>query len=430
MDFKTAEQFLTSLINYERTALTYNELKLERFRKLLRDLDNPERKLKNVILVAGTKGKGSVCHFLESALQHCELKTGHFTKPHLLSVCERIKVASQPIAQSDFARILTKIRPLVKKHNATYFETITATAFLYFLENNLDYTILEVGLGGRLDATNVTQPIIAVITLIGFDHIETLGNSLKKIATEKAGIIRNNSYVVCSKQRPMACNIIKEKVLKTNSQLCLIGRDLKITNEKLTETSSHFTIQFNNTRSDFTIPVIGRHQIANAATAIGVLKRLNELDNRIRWDKVKQGLKAVKIPGRCQIVQRYPIVMVDVAHNPDSAQALSETVQEIFKKDVILIFGASKDKLVNEMLKILLPITKKLILTKADSPRACLPKELVKIVEPYSIPYIVTESVKKAIGEGLRKVAPDEMVVITGSFYVAGEALRHLKTRI
>uniref|UniRef100_A0A7C6EAP2 tetrahydrofolate synthase n=1 Tax=candidate division WOR-3 bacterium TaxID=2052148 RepID=A0A7C6EAP2_UNCW3 len=426
MDFKAASRFLDSLINYERITGSYDDFKLDRFKSFLKDLGNPQQDLKNVILVAGTKGKGSVCHFLESALHHCGLRTGHLTKPHLISVTERIKVATKPIPEPDLARLLTKIKNLIQKHKVTYFEAITATAFLYFLENNLDYTILEVGLGGRLDATNVTEPIISVLTLIGLDHVEILGDSITKIASEKTGIIRNNGYVVSSKQRPMAWNIIRKKIAETNAQLFLIGRDLKIENEKVTNAGGEFTAKIDKNRFNFTIPVLGRHQIENACTALGVLQRLLTLDKRINWDGITQGLQKVKIPARCEIVRRNPLIMVDVAHNPDSALALNQTIQDCLKKDVVLIFGASKDKLVSEMLKTLLPISKRVILTKAKSPRACPPKELEKIVEPYSIPYKITKSVKEAIGEGLKKVTEDEMIVITGSFYVAGEALQRL----
>lgn len=426
MNFQEANQFLNSLINFEQTAPTYCEFKLERFLGLLKDLDHPEKQLKNVILVAGTKGKGSVCHFLESALHHCGLRTGHFTKPHLISVTERIKVATQPIPEPGLARLLTKIKTLIKRHKATYFEAITALGFLFFLENNLDYTILEVGLGGRLDTTNVTEPIISVLTLIGLDHLEILGHSITKIALEKTGIIRKNGYVVCSKQRPMAWNIIKKRIADTNAELFLIGRDLKIENEKVTSDGSRFTIKIDKNRLDFTIPVLGRHQIENAATAIGVLQRLMTLDKRITWDGIAQGLQKVKIPARCQIVRRKPLIMVDVAHNPDSALALNQTIQDCFKKDIVLIFGSSKGKLVDEILKALLPISKKVILTKAKSPRAFEPKELFKLVEPYSIPCRITKSVREAIGEGLRKLNEGEMVVVTGSFYIAGEALQIL----
>lgn len=430
MNYKEANRFLDSLINYERTAPAYNDFKLERFRNLLKDLDNPHKKLKNVILVAGTKGKGSVCYFLESALQICGLKTGLFSKPHLVSVRERIKVRFKPIPESDFARLVTRIKAKVNKHRCTYFESITATAFLYFLENDLDYTILEVGLGGRLDSTNVTEPIISVITLIGFDHTEVLGDSLYKIASEKAAIIHNNGYVVSSKQRPMALRIIKKRIKDTESKLFLIGRDLKISRRKTSINGSKFLVRFDKTKRDFNIPVLGKHQIANAATAIGVLQRLTALDKRINWHKIAPGFKKVQIPARCQIVSQSPLIMVDVAHNPDSTLALNQTIQDIFNKDVILVFGASKEKLVSEMLKILLPITNKVILTRTDSPRAYDPKDLAQLIEPYSIPYKITNSVKAAIGEALKTVSQNEMIVITGSFYVAGEALQILKTKI
>ncbi len=429
MDFGEANRFLDSLSNYERVVPTYNDFKLERFKNFLKDLGSPEKRLKNVILVAGTKGKGSVCHFLESALHSCGLRTGHFTKPHLISVCERIKVLTKPIAEPDFARLVKKVKPLVVKHKCTYFETIAAMAFLYFLENDLDYTILEVGLGGRLDATNVTEPVVSVITRIGLDHTEILGDSISKIAPEKAAIIHPNTYAVISEQRPMAWRIIKKRLLDTNSQSFLIGRDLRIRDVKLSNEGSRFTAKFDDNEIDVTIPVLGKHQIDNAATAVGVLQRLMIADKRITWDGISQGFKKTQLPARCQILRKEPLIMVDVAHNPDSALALNQTIQDIFKKNVILIFGASKGKLVDEMLKILLPLANKVILTKAKSPRTYDPKDLAQLVEPYSIPYQITESVAKAIGEGTKKVNPDEMVVITGSFYIAGEALKLLKSK-
>jgi dihydrofolate synthase / folylpolyglutamate synthase len=426
MNFKQALHFLDSLINYERTPRSYNNLKLNRFRNLLKDLGNPEKKLKNVILVAGTKGKGSICHFLESALHNCGLRTGHFTKPHLISVCERIKVLTKPIPQSDFARLMTKVKPFVIKYKCTYFETITAMAFLYFLENDLDYTILEVGLGGRLDSTNVTNPIVSVITRIGYDHTEVLGKTIAKIAMEKSAIIHNQTYVVSSNQRPTALKLIKKRVKYNHSKLFLISRDLKIKNEKVTMSGSKFGIKWDKTEREFNIGVVGRHQIENSATAIGVLQRLMVFDSRINWQGISQGFKKVNIPARCQIIQKNPLIMVDVAHNPDSAISLRETIRDIFHKKIILIFGASKEKMVKEMFKILMPITKKVILTKAKSYRAYDPKDLAKFIEPYVIPFQLTKTVKEAIGEGWKKVAKNEMIVITGSFYVAGEALKIL----
>lgn len=427
MNFKQALHFLDSLINYERIPRSYDNFKLDRFRNLLKDLGNPGNRLKNVILVAGTKGKGSICHFLESALNNCGLRTGHFTKPHLISVCERIKVLTKPIPQSDFARLVSKVKPAVIKHKCTYFEVITAMAFLYFLENNLDYTILEVGLGGRLDSTNVTNPIVSVITLIGYDHTEVLGKTIAKISKEKAAIIHNQTYVVSSNQRPTALKLIKKRLIDTGSELFLIGKNLKIKNEKVTIAGSKFRIKLDKEERELNIPVLGRHQIENAATAIGVLQRLMVFDTRINWQGIYQGFKEVNIPARCQIVQKKPLVMVDVAHNPDSAISLRKVIQDIFHKKIILIFGASKEKMVKEMFRILMPITKRVILTKANSFRAYDPKDLAELIKPYSVSYQLTKTVKEAIGDGLKKVSKDEMIVITGSFYVAGEALQILK---
>lgn len=419
----TAEQFLLSLINYERQVSPYYDFKLTKFQRFLKAIGNPQHKLANVILIAGTKGKGSTAHFIEAGLRATGCKTGLFTSPHLLSIRERIKVNNKKIPPKEFNRLANKIRNTIKKTKnleITFFEAITAMAFLYFVEQKVDYPILEVGLGGRLDATNVVNPKIAVITRIGYDHTDILGKTLTKISSEKAGIIHPKSYVVIAQQRPSALKVIKNRIKKFGNNFCEVNKSIKV---KILKTSLSGTEFDTDKFGKIKLKVLGKHQVENCCTALAVFDYLKTQDPRINTEKIKQGLANVQIPARCQIVNFEPITIIDGAHNPESCQALSEVINELIKTKVIIIFGASQGKLVNQMFRILAPIARQFILTQSQNPRHIPVPELAKLLSPYKIPYLLSNSVRDAIK--LAKLQPQKLpIVITGSFYVAGEAMR------
>ncbi len=417
----SANKFLDSLINYERNTTVNYKFKLDRFRSFLQSIGNPQKNLKNCILIAGTKGKGSTAAFLDSALRACRLKTGLYTSPHIFSLRERIKVNGKEIPQRDLDRLVNKIKKPARKFNITFFEAMTAVGFLYFLEKRLDYTILEVGLGGRLDATNVVKPTVTVITRIGYDHINILGKTLKKIAHEKAGIIHSGSYVVLSQQRPAALKAIKNKIQTAKTKYFDTAKEIRIIKTKTDITGSLFTIQ---NKGKYGIKLLGKHQIENACTAIGVLSYLQSKDRRITEKCIKNGLKNTQILARCQIISKNPVIIVDGAHNPESVSALYQIIYNIIKRKVIIIFGSSQGKLVKEMLKILSPVTEQFILTQSKNLRHIPVSELADILKPYKIPFVITNSVKKAVEKEMELAKRKTPLIITGSFYVASEALK------
>jgi dihydrofolate synthase / folylpolyglutamate synthase len=417
----SANKFLDSLIDYERNIAVNYKFKLDRFRGFLQSIGSPQEKLKNCILIAGTKGKGSTAAFLDSALRACGLKTGLYTSPHIFSASERIKFSGREISHNDLLCLVNKIKSPARKFDITYFEAMTAMAFLHFLEKKPDYTILEVGLGGRLDATNVVTPLISVITRIGYDHTNILGKTLTRIAREKAEIIHSRSFVVISQQRPTALKVIKNKVRTTNSKYFDTAKEISIIKAKTDITGSVFTIK---NKGRFGIRLLGKHQIENACTAIGVLSFLQSKDSRITENCVKEGLKNTQMLARCQIISKNPLIIVDGAHNPESVSALNQVIHNIIRKKVVVIFGSSQGKLVKEMFKILSPVTEQFILTQSENPRHIPVSELADILKPFKIPFITTKSVKKAVEKGMELAKRKTPLIITGSFYVASETLK------
>jgi dihydrofolate synthase/folylpolyglutamate synthase len=299
------------------------------------------------------------------------------------------------------------------------------------LEQKIDYTVLEVGLGGRLDATNVVNPKVSIITRIGYDHIETLGKTLVKIAQEKGGIIHSGSFVIISPQRPSVLKIIKDKIQATHNQYYNVGKGLKVADIKATLSGVQFTVKDNNgIINKYQISLIGKHQIENACTALAVLRHLKETDIRITDNDIKKGLAEAKILARCQVVSKRPLIMVDSAHNPESAQSLYNVIHGIIREKVIIVFGSSRGKLVQEMFRILAPVIKQFILTQSENPRHIPSSELAELISKYSIsiPFQTTENVSDAIKQALNLSKGKIPIIITGSFYVAGEALITLKS--
>lgn len=423
-------KFLNSLINYEKLVKYDYDFKLANFKNFLKSIGNPEQNLKNVILIAGTKGKGSTATFIESCLRACGLKTALFTSPHLVSIRERIRVNNKPISQRDIDRLVNKIKPQAERYKITFFEAMTAIAFLYFLEKQVDYTILEVGLGGRLDATNVVNPKVAVITRIGFDHLNLLGRTLKKIAQEKAGIIHPQSFVVISKQKSSALKSIINKIKENKNPYYYIPEKITIKEMLSNLDGCKFTFQEQNQNTKtYQIRVIGKHQIENALTAWAVLNYLKKHEVRITEQGIKKGLAKANPLGRCQIITQHPLIMVDSAHNPESAQSLYHIIHDIIKQKVIVVYGSSEGKLVSRILDILSPITKRFILTQSQNPRRIPIEKLAKICRQKSLSYQTTETVKDAIKLAKHLSKNRIPIIITGSFYIAGEALAYFKNK-
>lgn len=410
--------------------------KIDRMQHFMALLGNPQDSYK-IIHVAGTKGKGSVSALCASALKAQGYKVGLYTSPHMQEFTERIQVNGIEIPQDDVARLVEVMKPVIQQvPEITTFELTTAMAFLYFAELKVDVAVLEVGLGGRLDATNVVTPLVSVITSISYDHTAVLGNTLGKIAFEKGGIIKPGRPVVIAPQRESARKKLLALSKERESPLTEVGKHFlfepiehslegqtlavwKQTNSKFMDDpaglmSSAFS------RLTLRIPLLGYHQVINAATAYAALMVAAEYGLPISSEAIQQGFASVSWPGRFELLFQNPTVIVDSAHNTDSAERLSQTLDDYFPgRRVILVFGVSADKDVKGMLNALLPKVDKVITTQSIHPRAMSAHELLNYVNAYTVPTEAIVPIEDAIQAAVDQVGEDGLVLITGSVFVA-----------
>jgi len=369
-------------------------LSLGNVKVLLRKLGNPEKSLK-VIHVAGTNGKGSVCAMIASILREAGYKVGMYTSPHLKDFRERFLINGVKISEKELVRCFQIVNLFIT--NQTFFEVITAMAFLYFNDKNVDFLVLEVGMGGRLDATNVVNPLVSVITNIGLEHQDYLGNTVEKIAYEKAGIVKEGKPVVTGASGA-ALNVIKKVAKERNAPLSLVKPIRKIP-----------------------LRLKGDFQRINASIVWETIKVLNkEYNLKVNNSKIKKGLLKTKWPGRLEFISSN--VLVDCAHNPEAVKALKKELIKIKKnyKKIYLIIAMLKDKDYKTMLKELLPLANGVILTKVKIPRALEPKVLAKYVGKN---YIIIEDAKKALRYAKEIAKKDDLIVVTGSIYLVGEVI-------
>jgi len=381
MDYEGALKYILSFTDFERSpAILYSaaNFDLRRMEELLGRLDNPHLWARS-IHVAGTKGKGSTVAMIASALGASGYRTGLYISPHLHTFRERISIDGENIAEGELATLVHRLQPEVEAVNRrhaygelTTFEILTAIAFTYFREREVDFQVLEVGLGGRLDATNVVKAEVSVITSISLDHAEVLGDSLAKIAGEKAGIIKTGAIVVTSPQRREAEEVIKEACRQKGARLIAVGRD--VTWKKLAGDLLGQSLQVKGQADSYnlTIPLLGDHQLANAATAVAALEALG-----LPAESIAAGLAKVHWPGRMEILRHDPLFLVDGAHNADSARRLKEAIEKYFNFDrLILIIGASSDKDIAGIAGELASLTSFAIVTRSRHPRAVAPSLL------------------------------------------------------
>ena len=433
MDYQQAVDYIYSFIDYEQTPkLRYNadNYDLRRLEELLTRLDNPHLKAR-AVHIAGTNGKGSTAAMIASALTAAGYTTGLYTSPHLNDLRERIRVDEELISEKEFIDLVARLKPEVEAVNqrATYgqlttFELLTALAFAYFKLKGADFQALEVGMGGRLDATNVISPEVCIITSISFDHTQALGHTLSKITTEKVGIIKPGSTVVTSPQPDEVDRVIKDTCLNCGARLVRVGSD--VTWQSLGFNFDRQLLQVQGILGSYelSIPLLGQHQLVNAATAVAALEVLAGKCFNIPPSSIIEGLAQVSWPGRFQILSRHPLVVVDGAHNPDSALRLKQSLEQYFNFDrAILVIGASSDKDIAGIVSELFPLFDKVIVTRSHHPRAMAPVPIVAEFARHGVKTQVVETVPEALSLALSLAGNRDLICVAGSLFVVGEAI-------
>ena len=437
LSYEQALDFIFSYVDYEKHArLQYDAatLDLGRTVRLLSFLGDPQKSFRSVH-IAGTKGKGSTAAMAESILRAAGFRTGLYTSPHLHTFRERVRMNGQLLSRDEVVALVECSRSAVEAvEGITTFEIITALAFLHFAQSEVDWAVLETGLGGRLDATNVVLPAVTAITSLSYDHAYVLGNTLALIAGEKAGIIKPRVPLVCAPQADEALEVIESVCSRRQAQLILVGRDWSwqrtaadLTGQELNvvETAETHGRAETQTYERLRIPLLGKHQLLNATVAVAITETLRRQGVEIPRHAVYKGLSRVRWPGRLEVLQQHPFMVVDGAHNPDSITKLAAALKESFPYDrLVVIFGVSGDKDIDAMLGTLVPECDLLITTMARHPRAADPRDLAGRAVPLLAPgklLSVSENVAGAVEQGLAWARPGDLLCGTGSIFVVGE---------
>jgi dihydrofolate synthase/folylpolyglutamate synthase len=410
--YAAAMEYLNQATDYERQSARYDSstYNLGRMRRLAAAMGHVERTFRS-LHIAGTKGKGSVAHMADAILRRAGHRTGLYTSPHLVDMRERIRIDGSEVSERDLLWAMNRMERALRRLRPTYFEIMTEAAFLIFARKRVDFAVIEVGLGGRLDATNVIVPAACAITRIDYDHMDKLGHTIRAIAREKAGIIKPGVPVVTGVQRPAALSEIRRAA---RPGFPAVWRPVPA------GTVLEFKVE--GVRGNVyrcRLPVLGPHQAENAAIAIGLVEASGA---EVTPFEVREALRHVRLPGRIEVVRRRPWVIVDSAHNPVSARALREALEPLRHRRMLLVFGASADKDWAGMLRELGPAALS-IFTRARSPRAAAPEVLMRRSRG---PAVRVEGVDEAVALARQLAGPEDAVVVTGSFYVAGEALASL----
>jgi dihydrofolate synthase/folylpolyglutamate synthase len=435
MNYQQAIAYILKFADYERLPRSGVVWDLARIERLLKMLGNPQDAAKSVH-VAGTKGKGSTAAMISSILSKAGYRVGLYTSPHLLSFTERIRADGQPIAEADWAWLTEVMQPEIEAINEqgelgelTTFEILTALAFVYFREIKADYQVLEVGLGGRLDATNVIKPPdVAVITSISFDHMEVLGDTLVKIAAEKAGIVKAGSAVVCSPQDPEAMEVIEGVCRRHKVRLVRVGEEVTWQKGDFNEGAQSFHLKGLLGEYDLTLPLLGEHQLENAATAVAVVETLIGRGAKVAPENISAGLAKLSWVGRLQVLRRQPYVVIDGAHNADSVRRLGEALRQYFKYErLILVLGVSADKDVAGIVAAAAIITGDIVIGRSRHPRAIAPEKLAVEFSLWKIAPRTAETVAEAMRLALEMAGPDDLICAAGSVFVIAEVLEGFK---
>jgi dihydrofolate synthase/folylpolyglutamate synthase len=444
-------------LGHELAQTPSHKFDLAHMRVLLAALENPERRLP-AVLIAGTNGKGSTAATLASILRASGLRTGLYTSPHLLRINERIQINGEEIADDKFALLHDMVERTAERlveegelpWHPSFFEMLTAIAFEHFATSKVEIVVLEVGMGGRLDATNVVEPRVSVITDIALDHQKFLGNTIAEIAREKVGIARGGGVVVTLPQIPAANDVIGNTILELGATAVsavpyvppvspaapeyfkseAFAAEGRESTGRKTEALSRYPLQVMEKQILVESPLIGRHQLRNVALAIAAAEELSKQGFAITPDTIERGIRETRWPGRFQIIpatRSSPEFVLDVAHNPAGAWALRSALSSYYEdRRLIFVFGAMRDKAIGEIAEILFPLAESVVATCAENPRSATPKEIGDVASRTGSEIVGIRDVGSALEHARALARPDGIIVITGSIYVVGEAMRAL----
>ena len=437
-------------LGHELAQTPSHKFDLAHMRVLLAALNNPEQRFPSV-LIAGTNGKGSTASTLASILQASGLRTGLYTSPHLVRINERIRIDGAQISDDEFALVHDLVDRTAERlvsegelpWHPSFFEMLTAIAFEHFARRKMDIAVLEVGMGGRLDATNVVEPRVSVITDISLDHQKYLGDTVAEIAAEKAGIIRPGGMVVTLPQQPQANDVIGNTILDRGAQAVnavpYVPPVSPASSEYRADSAamipvSRYPMQVMGEQILVETPLLGRHQLRNVALAIAAAEELSHQGFPVTAYSIERGIRETHWPGRFQVLPAKdgaPEYVFDVAHNPAGAWALRSTLSAGYPdRPLTFVFGAMRDKAIGEMAEILFPLADRVIATRADNPRSASPEEIREAASRTSTQIEEAADVASAIETAKKEARQDSVVVITGSIYIVGEAMRLLGVRI
>jgi len=406
------------------------KLGLERFAALCARLGNPQEQFRSVH-IAGTNGKGSTAAMVSAILKSAGYKVGSYYSPFVYDIRERVVLNGEMIPESDFARLVNFIRPHAEavaqtEHgHPTEFEFKTALGFVYFAEQKVDFAVLEVGLGGRLDATNIVNPLVSAITNVAMDHMEHLGNTISEIAAEKAGIIKRNGHLVTAVTDPEAFEVIRRTCEERASRLWRVRiEDGTGTMEQVLPDASritHYALRI----TDLHLRMPGDFQRINAALAVGIAEALQTKGVVIPESAIRSGLETAHLPGRLEVLREKPTLLIDGAHNPDAARNLAQALEKWFKYEkLILVMGMVTGHSVEDVVGILAPLADKFIATAPSSPRAASAASIADAARSHCPDVSTIEPVSEAVRHALDSASENDLILVTGSFYTIGEVPR------
>ena len=421
MRYEEAMKYITEVGNFG------SNYGLERTYKLLEYLGNPEKNLK-FIHIAGTNGKGSTTSIITEILMGAGYKVGMYTSPFIEEFEERIQINRNNIPKEKLASLMDEVKAAVDKviedgyNHPTEFEIITVLMLLYFKKENIDFGVIEVGLGGTLDSTNVITPVLQVITSISFDHTNLLGNTLGEIAGEKAGIIKSGIPTVIYPQKAEALKVIENKCSEMNSKLYIANCDNFKFENVVNEDRPYQLLRYNN-EVDILLPLLGEHQITNLSVAMTSIEVLNNIDmTNILLDSIVKSIKNVKWKGRLEVLSKNPYVVIDGAHNIQGIETLSRNIKKYFKyENLYLILGILADKDVQEMIKVIAPMAKKIYAVTPNSIRAELAEDLKREIIKYNENCEAYDDYKEAYLTAINDANENDFVLASGSLYMIGD---------